>query len=53
LFAENADNTYTAYVSEQNLLPDESGEPIAHPQVAELFDNLEGDRYQLRGRTVN
>jgi heat shock protein HspQ len=53
LFAENADNTYTDYVSEQNLLPDESGEPIAHPQVAELFDNLEGDRYQLRGRTVN
>jgi heat shock protein HspQ len=34
LFAENAETEYVAYVSEQNLLPDTSGEPIRHPQVA-------------------
>jgi heat shock protein HspQ len=33
LFAENAETEYVAYVSEQNLLPDESGEPVRHPQV--------------------
>src|SRR6266542_2461409 len=37
LFAENAESEYIAYVSEQNLLPDDSGEPIRHPQVAEVF----------------
>ena len=38
LFAENAETEYIAYVSEQNLLPDTSGEPIRHPQVAEEFE---------------
>jgi len=38
LFAENAETEYIAYVSEQNLLPDTSGEPIRHPQVAEVFE---------------
>lgn len=37
LFAENAETEYVAYVSEQNLLPDESGEPLRHPQVREFF----------------
>ena len=37
LFAENEETEYIAYVSEQNLLPDESGEPVRHPQVAEIF----------------
>jgi len=37
LFAENAETEYVAYVSEQNLLPDTSGEPVRHPQVAEVF----------------
>src|SRR5246500_2163177 len=38
LFAENAETEYVAYVSEQNLLPDTSDEPIRHPQVAEVFE---------------
>ena len=38
LFAENAESEYIAYVSEQNLLPDTSGEPVRHPQVAEVFE---------------
>ncbi len=37
LFAENAETQYVAYVSEQNLLPDDSGQPVRHPQVEQLF----------------
>ena len=37
LLAENAETEYIAYVSEQNLLPDETGQPVRHPQVSELF----------------
>jgi heat shock protein HspQ len=37
LFAENAESEYVAYVSEQNLLPDISGEPLRHPQIEEMF----------------
>lgn len=48
LLAENAETTYIAYVSEQNLLPDESGEPIAHPRVDELFAGLRDGRYMRR-----
>ncbi len=42
LLAENADTEYIAYVSEQNLLPDASGKPLRHPQVAELFVKEDG-----------
>lgn len=48
LLAENADSTYVAYVSEQNLLPDETGEPVRHPEVARLFGDLKGGFYLLR-----
>jgi len=48
LFAENADSAYVAYVSQQNLVPDDSDEPIDHPAIAGLFDALEGGRYRLR-----
>ncbi len=41
LLAENAETEYIAYVSEQNLLPDDTGQPLRHPQVSELF--LEDD----------
>lgn len=37
LFAENDESEYVAYVSEQNLLVDNSGEPVSHPQVDENF----------------
>ena len=45
LLAENEKTEYVAYVSEQNLLPDESGKPLRHPQVSELFAK-EGGRYR-------
>ena len=48
LLAENAESTYVAYVSQQNLVPDESDEPIDHPAIPTMFDGLEGGRYQLR-----
>ena len=38
LLAENAETEYVAYVSEQNLQADSSGDPVRHPQVSELFD---------------
>jgi heat shock protein HspQ len=48
LLAENAETEYIAYVSEQNLLPDESGEPVRHPQVRDLFDTFERGFYRTR-----
>ena len=47
LLAENAETTYVAYVSQQNLLPDESDEPVDHPAIATMFDREDG-RYRLR-----
>src|ERR1700704_4298405 len=53
LFAENAESEYIAYVSEQNLLPDTSGEPVRHPQVAEIFEPDEGGGYVPRNSLLN
>ncbi len=53
LFAENAETEYVAYVSEQNLLPDTSGEPLRHPQVAELFESDDGGSYRPRKSLLN
>ncbi len=53
LLAENAESEYIAYVSEQNLLPDDSGEPIRHPQLADFFAGREGDLYVARHRGLN
>jgi heat shock protein HspQ len=48
LLAENADSTYVAYVSQQNLVADESDEPVDHPAISTMFDALEGGKYRLR-----
>jgi heat shock protein HspQ len=53
LFAENAETEYIAYVSEQNLLPDDSGEPVRHPQVAEVFVLDDGGAYRQRNVVLN
>lgn len=45
LLAENEETTYVAYVSEQNLLVDESGDPVRHPQVPEFFGELRNGVY--------
>src|SRR5258708_33523782 len=53
LFAENAETEYIAYVSEQNLLPDTSDEPVRHPQVSEVFVRDAKGSYRLRNTTLN
>ncbi|MEL6520772.1 MAG: heat shock protein HspQ [Pseudomonadota bacterium] len=47
LLAENEQSYYVAYVSEQNLIPDYSGEPVDHPDLPELFGELENGIYPL------
>ena len=48
LLAENAEASYVAYVSQQNIERDESDEPIDHPAIAGMFDAFDGERYPLR-----
>src|SRR5881397_2198278 len=43
LLAENAESSYVAYVSQQNLVRDDSDEPIDHPAIPTMFDQ-EGGR---------
>ena len=51
--AENAETTYVAYVSQQNLIVDDSDEPIEHPALGTMFDRMEGGRYRLRPDLTN
>ena len=53
LFAENGQACYTAYVSEQNLLADESGQPVEHPSAEVVFDAFENGGYRLRPSTTH
>jgi heat shock protein HspQ len=48
LLAENSESSYIAYVSQQNLLRDELGEPVDHPAIAGFFEGFDGARYRLR-----
>ncbi|MBL8584025.1 MAG: heat shock protein HspQ [Rhizobiaceae bacterium] len=48
LLAENSETEYIAYVSEQNLREDQSGVPVRHPQLDELFDKTTDGRYALK-----
>jgi heat shock protein HspQ len=49
LLAENDETEYVAYVSEQNLLPDQSGRPLHHPKLLEMFAADGQGRYRLIG----
>jgi heat shock protein HspQ len=53
LFAENSETEYIAYVSEQNLLPDTTGEPVRHPQVSEVFVRDEQGSYRPRNNLMH
>lgn len=53
LFAENETTTYEAYVSEQNLLPDETGRPCRHPLVPRWFEGPQDGRYAPRESLTN
>jgi heat shock protein HspQ len=48
LLAENAETSYVAYVSQQNLVRDDEGEPIDHPAISTLFEGFDGTRYKLK-----
>lgn len=50
LLAENDQSYYVAYVSEQNLELDQTGEPVDHPELPELFGDFENGRYPLEFR---
>ena len=48
LFAENGDNSYIAYVSQQNLLSDTEHGPVDHPAIKRIFEGFGGQRYELK-----
>lgn len=50
LFAETEATYYVAYVSEQNLVADPSGEPLDHPEVTERFGEFDDGIYPLQYR---
>ena len=45
LLAESNDVTYEAYVADQNLLIDDSNEPVKHPLIEEIFVGKKGTSY--------
>jgi heat shock protein HspQ len=53
LLAENAETAYVAYVSQQNLVVDDSDEPVDHPAIAGMFERDDGGRYRLRPEQRN
>lgn len=48
LLAENDENYYVAYVSEQNLIADYSGQPVEHPDLPEFFGPMRDGSYELQ-----
>ena len=48
LLAENAESSYVAYVSQQNLIADDNDEPVDHPAIATMFDRTAENGYRLR-----
>lgn len=53
LLAENDETSYVAYVSEQNLVVDTSGKPVAHPEIDEMFEEFRDGLYVLPADQAN
>ena len=53
LYAENDETEYVAYVSEQNLVPDTSNEPLRHPQVQESFTRASDGSLKMKSRVMH
>ena len=53
LFAENGQIFYNAYVSEQNLLIDESNLKSNHPDVDIFFNVFDGEKYHQSKAKIN
>ena len=53
VFAENDQVFYSAYVSQQNLLIDNSKTPIEHPDVSVFFGEFDGKSYSILNASKN
>jgi heat shock protein HspQ len=53
LLAVNGDSAYVAYASEGNLSPDDTGQPLEHPQAGLLFEGFCEGRYVPKSRLSN
>ncbi len=53
LYAENDQTAYEAYVSEQNLVPDQSAGDLRHPKVLELFKPVDDGKFELISPIAN
>lgn len=53
LLTENESSYYVAYVSEQNLLPDDAPEPVNHPQIPEMFEIDDHGLYRKRATAAH
>jgi heat shock protein HspQ len=48
LLAENAESSYVAYVSQQNLIADQDEGPVDHPEIKGMFGEFRDGRYVLK-----
>jgi heat shock protein HspQ len=48
LLAENAESSYVAYVSQQNLVADGEEGPVDHPEIRAMFGEYQDGRYPLK-----
>jgi heat shock protein HspQ len=53
LLAENDQSNYVAYVSEQNLLADDTDQPVGHPHTSLIFAEFREGRYLMRPRITH
>lgn len=53
LLAENDETSYVAYVSEQNLVVDDTGAPVNHPAIGDMFDSLQDGIYTMRSQRAH
>ncbi|MDC3126991.1 heat shock protein HspQ [Gammaproteobacteria bacterium] len=53
VFAENDQVFYSAYVSQQNLLVDDSHIPVEHPDVPIFFGGFDGKSYEILENSKN
>src|ERR1044072_2760809 len=53
LLAENDESEYVAYVSEQNLMNDESGTPLRNPQIYQIFDQAPSAQFKPKRSTAH
>ena len=54
LFARDQDDSpYIAYVSEQNLVPEEDDEPFYHPELEDFFVGLDDEGHWVPRNRLN